>query len=206
VPEGPVIEDIAQSIGGNTGQRSTVAVASFYATKLLATGEGGMVLTDSGDIATYIRERRDYDGRDDAQLRRNAKMTELQAAIGRVQLSKLPGFIARRREIAQRYREGLEGLPLAVLPHEPGHVYFRFIVVTPERGDLEKHLASKGVEAKRPVHRPAHLLEGHPFMTPFGGCPHADRAHASFLSLPIYPLLDEESVKHVLDSVRSFFL
>ena len=59
-----VIEDIARSIGGETGKGSSVAVASFYATKLMTTGEGGMVLTDDQSIAEFVRDRRDYDNRD----------------------------------------------------------------------------------------------------------------------------------------------
>jgi dTDP-4-amino-4,6-dideoxygalactose transaminase len=205
VPAGPVVEDIAQSIGGSAGRAAPVAVASFYATKLLTTGEGGMVLTDDEAMAEQMRGERDYDGRDDAALRRNVKMTELQAAIGRAQLTKLPAFVVRRREIAQRYRMGLADLPLGLPPDAPGHVFFRFVVVTPQRAALEAFLAQRGIEAKRPVHCPAHLLAGHSFVLPPGGCPQAERAHAEFLSLPIYPTLDERAVSHVIDSVVEFF-
>ncbi|MEK7794231.1 MAG: DegT/DnrJ/EryC1/StrS family aminotransferase, partial [Candidatus Hydrogenedentota bacterium] len=100
---GCIVEDIAQSIGGGTGRTGKTTICSFYATKLMTTGEGGVVLTDDVGVAEELRDMRDYDNRDVYQQRFAYKMTDLQAAIGRVQLRRLPGFIARRREIAERY-------------------------------------------------------------------------------------------------------
>jgi len=196
-PRHAVIEDIAQSMGGDTGRRSPVAITSFYATKLMTTGEGGMLLSDDASMAEYARDRRDYDNRDEFVVRHNYKMTDLQAAIGRVQLARLPEFIARRRAIAAQYREGLDDLPL-VLPDAGGHVFFRYVVATDRRKELEGHLRRRGVEAKRPVHCPAHHYLG-------GEFPGAERAHLTCLSLPIYPSLVDADVARVIESVRSFF-
>jgi dTDP-4-amino-4,6-dideoxygalactose transaminase len=192
-----VIEDIAQSMGGDTGRGSPVAIASFYATKLMTTGEGGMLLTDDAGMAEYARDRRDYDNREEFTVRYNYKMTDLQAAIGRVQLTRLPEFLSRRRAIAAQYEEGLKGLPL-VLPGSDGHVFFRYVVATDRREELEAHLQRCGVDAKRPVHRPVHHYLG-------GEFPGAERAHQTCLSLPIYPSLVDADVPCVIDSVRSFY-
>ncbi|MBX7255104.1 MAG: DegT/DnrJ/EryC1/StrS family aminotransferase [Candidatus Hydrogenedentes bacterium] len=193
-----VIEDIAQSIGGPTGGDSIVAVASFYATKLItAGGEGGMVLTDDSGIAEYVRDRRDYDNRDSYVRRYNYKLTEVQAAVGRVQLRRLPEFIERRRSIAARYEEALRGYPLR-LPSGDGHVYFRYVVQTPRRDELERALNEKGIEAKRPVYLPAHRYLG-------GHFPVADEVHERCLSLPIYPSLTDDAVTFIIDGVKRCF-
>jgi dTDP-4-amino-4,6-dideoxygalactose transaminase len=199
LPVGSVIEDIAQSIGGATGGAGRVAVASFYATKLLTSGgEGGMLLTDEEDIAAYARDRRDYDNRDDFIDRYNYKLTDLQAAVGRVQLRRLPSFIERRREIAAAYDDAFRALPIR-LPDADGHVYFRYVVRTDRRNELKAHLLVSGIEAKRPVYRPAHHYLG-------GAFPESERAHCECLSLPIYPSLIDAEVTHVIDSVRRFFV
>ena len=192
-----VVEDIAQSMGGETGRRGVVAIASFYATKLMTTGEGGMVLADDPALAGFIRDQRDYDNRPEFALRHNYKMTDMQAAIGRVQLRRLPEFIARRRAIAAAYTDGFQGLPLD-LPAAAGHVFFRYVVATEHREALAAHLAGCGIDAKRPVFRPAHHYFG-------GDYPGAEQAHRRALSLPIYPSLVEEDVRHVLESARRFF-
>ena len=198
LPAGPtVIEDIAQSMGGDTGKATPVAVTSFYATKLMTTGEGGMLLTDDQGLADYARDRRGYDNRDDFEVRFPYKMTDFQAALGRVQLERLPGFVERRRAIAARYQEAFAGLPLR-LPNPEGHVFFRYVAATRERDALQAHLAHAGVEAKPPVYRPAHHYLG-------GEYPGAEAAHLECLSLPIYPAMVEREVSHVIDSVRRFF-
>ena len=196
-PRGDVIEDIAQSIGGDTGREGVVAVASFYATKLMTTGEGGMILTDDDGFASHARDRRDYDNRDDFIVRYNYKLTDVQAALGRAQLRRLPSFIERRRQIASMYRDAFSNFPVR-LPEPEGHVYFRFVISTGERDGLEAHLHACGVEAKRPVYRPAHHYFG-------GTYPASERAHRESLSLPIYPSLIDAEARHVIDSVRRFF-
>jgi perosamine synthetase len=136
-----------------------VCVASFYATKLLTTGEGGMLLTDDAGIAALARDLRDYDNRDDFRVRYAYKMSDFQAALGRVQLGRLPEFVARRREIAALYSAAFSGLPLG-LPDSRVHVFFRYVVRLSGRDAFQEHLENKGVMAKHPVHRPSHYLLG----------------------------------------------
>ncbi len=208
LPRGIVIEDIAQSIGGITGRAGMIAIASFYATKLITTGEGGMALTDDATVAARMRDLRDYDNRDDFVPRFSYKMTEMQAAMGRVQLQRLPGFIARRQEIAQQYLHAFSELPMA-LPDPADHVFFRFVVATEAQTRLMARLSAEGVEAKRPVYRPAHryVREGVPegVARLAGECRWAERAHMTAVSLPIHPGMRDEDVESVIDSVRGFF-
>ncbi len=191
------IEDIAQSLGGYTGRKGICAVASFYATKMMTTGEGGMLFTDDDALAEEARDRRDYDNRDDWKPRYAYKMTDMAAAMGREQLKRLPRFCARRLALAGRYDAALAGLPLQ-LPQGGDHVYFRYVVSTPERDALMGYLAERGVEAKRPVHRPVHHFLG-------GDFPGAERAHREALSLPLYPALTDAEAVQVADAVRSYF-
>ncbi len=198
IPAGKtVIEDIAQSIGGSTGRATPLAITSFYATKMMATGEGGMLFTDDDALAREARDRRDYDNRDDFKLRYAYKMTELQAALGRAQLKRLPGFVQRRREIAQEFSEAFRGLPV-ILPQATEHVYFRYVIATPLRDRLEQHLLDEGIEAKRPVYCPAHHYLG-------GEFPNSEKAHLECLSIPIYPALSSNEIQNMLTSVIKFF-
>jgi len=202
------IEDIAQSIGGTTGKAGRVAIASFYATKLMTTGEGGMVLTDDESLAEFVRDRRDYDNRDTYARRFAFKMTDMQAAIGRIQLRRLPEFIDLRKGIAAHYSEAFTGLPIDLPPAE-GHVFFRYVIGTDQRDALEVFLGEAGVDAKRPVHMPAHryfeIEERGETVNMKGEYSGSERAHVRALSLPIYPTLGERDADVVIAAVKRFF-
>ncbi len=188
----PIVEDCAQAIGAArggrpVGSRGALAVSSFYATKLLTTGEGGAV-AGARELVARVRDARDYDERADLRPRFNYKLTDLQAALGRSQLARLDAFIARRRAIAARYRAALAGVAGCRPPADAGdgHVYHRFVVaVDRPLGPLIAGLERRGVAARRPVFRPIHRALG------LDGYPGAERAWAQCLSLPCYPLLTD---------------
>jgi perosamine synthetase len=196
-PAANVIEDIAQSFGGPNGIGGVISVTSFYATKMMTTGEGGMLFTDDESLADEARDLRDYDNRDTYRLRYAMKMTDIQAAIGRVQLEQLPEFVLQRREIAARYSEAFHDLPID-LPRDTGHVFFRYVIGVDRRDAFADHLARNRIDAKRPVYRPAHHYLG-------GEFPNAERAHRRAVSLPIYPALSGADVEKVIDAVRGYF-
>src|SRR5437867_5412164 len=194
----PVVEDCAQAIGARVagrpvGSRGALAACSFYATKLLTTGEGGAVAGTAPRVAR-VRDARDYDEREDLVPRFNSKLTDVQAALGRSQLGRLDTFIARRRAIAARYRARLASLAGCRPPDDAGerHVFHRF-VVTLERpvGPLLERLARGGIAVRRPVFRPIHHALG------LGGYPEADRLWTHCLSLPCYPSLTDAEVDAV---------
>jgi dTDP-4-amino-4,6-dideoxygalactose transaminase len=196
----PVVEDCAQALGAYVGARAAgslgrLAVCSFYATKLLTTGEGGMVLGPP-DLVARVRDARDYDERETLAPRLNAKLTDMQAALGRSQLRRLDAFIARRRAIAAEYRRRLAGVA-GRLPADVGarHVYHRFVLVLdrPVSPVLEA-LHARGVTARRPVFRPLHRPLG------LDGYPEAERLWTTALSLPCYPALTDDEVRTVADA------
>ena len=201
----PIVEDCAQALGARIGSRAAgslgsraagslgrLSICSFYATKLLTTGEGGMVLGPH-DLIARIRDARDYDERADLVPRTNAKLTDIQAALGRSQLRRLDAFIARRRAIASDYRRRLGGLACR-LPAEAGaaHVYHRFVVrLDASLPSVLDAMHTRGVMARRPVFRPLHHALG------LEGYPEAERLWHTCLSLPCYPALTDEEVAAV---------
>jgi dTDP-4-amino-4,6-dideoxygalactose transaminase len=167
-------------------------VCSFYATKLVTTGEGGAVAGPAA-LVERVQEARDYDEREDLRPRMNAKLSDLAAALGRSQLARLDAFVKRRRAVAARYRERLRGVR-CTLPAEvgPRHVYHRFVVEVDRLPDVvQASLAARGVAARRPVYRPAHHA------LRLGGFPEADRLWARALSLPCYPTLTDGEIDTV---------
>nr|HOX23133.1 aminotransferase class I/II-fold pyridoxal phosphate-dependent enzyme [Elusimicrobiales bacterium] len=157
----PVMEDCAQALGAKIAGRSVgsfgeAAVLSFYATKLLAAGEGGLLLSKNAAVSRRALSLREYDEQPLGEPRLNFKLTDLQAAIARVQLGRLRGFIAKRAAVAALYDKNLRdlgvGLPLKV----PGRVYQRYVVSLPkgcDAGNFELRMRKLGVGARRPVFR-----------------------------------------------------
>ncbi|MGH7309915.1 MAG: DegT/DnrJ/EryC1/StrS family aminotransferase [Candidatus Rokuibacteriota bacterium] len=193
----PVVEDCAQALGAVVGGRpagsqGALAICSFYATKLVTSGEGGAVAGPEA-LVRRVRDARDYDEREDLAPRFNHKLTDLQAALGRSQLARLDTFVTRRRAIAARYRSRLAGARCRA-PEDAGdrHVYHRF-VVTVDRplAPLIAALQAQGIATRRPVYRPLHRA------LRLDGYPEAERLWATALSLPCYPSLADVEVDTV---------
>ena len=197
----PVIEDCAQSLGAAHGSRPVgscgqAAVFSFYATKVIATGEGGMVATPSREIAARVRDLKTYDRRDDPATRFNFKFTDIQAAIGRVQLARLKTFIGRRRAIAHSYRSAFQGLPVRLPPDDAGHIYFRYVIdIGADGTDFIRRAAAAGIGCDRPVYIPLHRL------LKLDGFPRTERAWRRCVSIPIYPSLTDVDVERIISAV-----
>lgn len=203
----PIIEDCAQSLGATyrgkkAGSFGVLAVFSFYATKLIATGEGGMILANSVELLDKIRDLYHYDERDDYKIRYNYKMTDLQAALGRVQLGRLSYFIAQRQRIARQYLAELQDLSINLpqIYRNREHIFYRFII-QPE-GDAKEGIAAlkgMGINCARPVYKPLQHYLGQ------GGLPKAQAVWEAAVSLPIYPSLRDEDAKRVINGVRTVY-
>lgn len=197
----PVIEDCAQAMGARYGDRKVgafghAAILSFYATKVMTTGEGGMVVSNSRDLLDRIRDLREYDHKKDLVVRYNYKMTDMQAAMGLSQLEQLPDFIRRRRVIAHHYYSSFEQLPVALPLRDEGHIYYRYIIglredVRPKIDALE----GKEIMCAMPVYMPIHSY------LKLSGYPVTEKIWKGSLSIPIYPSLKEEDIRRVVYEV-----
>jgi len=211
-----VIEDACQAVGARyqgrpVGSLGDAAAFSFVFTKnLKGYGDGGMVTTDRDDLAEQVRRLRDH-GRVSkyqyAEFGLNCRMDELQAAIVRVALRRIEARTERRRQIARRYTEAFQGLPLA-LPQElesTRHVYHLYVVRSERRDDLAAYLNAAGIATGVHYPIPCHLQEPcREYGVGPGSLPETERAAREILSLPVYPELTDEQVSRIINDVRTF--
>ena len=166
-----------------------------------------MIVTSDAGIAERSRLLRNYGQRDNYSsdvFGQNSRLDELHAAILRVKLKKLDEWNRRRRQIADRYRQGFHDLPLAMQAETGASNYHLFVVTCPERDKLRAHLASLDIPAlvhyPTPLHRQKAFAEFNP-----ARCPHADLLCLRVLSLPIHAYLSIGEVDRVSDAERCFF-
>ena len=196
----PIIEDCAQAIGARyrgkaVGSFGAVSILSFYATKPLTTGEGGMVMSRNRRLLACIRDLRDYDERRQHTTRFNYKLTDFQAALGRSQLRRLPIMLARRSAMAERYRRHWAALPIRVPAADDRrtHAYHRFVISCPNAATRVARLLSiLGVTARLPIFQPIHTTLG------LEGFPETDYAFRHALSMPLYPTLNAREAEVVM--------
>jgi dTDP-4-amino-4,6-dideoxygalactose transaminase len=223
-----VIEDAACAAGSTyharpAGAGATLAAFSFHPRKLLTTGEGGMLTTSDESIAARLRRLREH-GMDASAADRhrsrqpviehyvevgfNFRMTDIQAAIGLVQLRKLAEMVARRRELAQRYQRllaGAQGLLTADDPPFGETNYQSFWMLLPDesavgRDDLLLLLAEAGISARRGI-MAAHLEPAYADAKP--SLPVTERLTARSLILPLFHEMTESQQEHVVSVVTS---
>lgn len=211
-----LVEDAAQAHGAalrgrRVGGFGVAAVFSFYPTKNMTTGEGGMVVARDPQLARRVRLLV-HQGQSGPYryevVGHNYRMTDLAAALGLGQLEKLDERNAARRRNAQTLTEVLRDLPGILPPTEPEgyfHVYHQYTVRARRRDELSRHLRARGVETR--VYYPEPVPHTEPYRrlgyTP-GGWPQAERASGEVLSLPVHPALTGGDLRRVVDAVREF--
>jgi dTDP-4-amino-4,6-dideoxygalactose transaminase len=225
----PIVEDAAQAIGAcadrsrqissdarPVGALGRCGVISFFPSKNLGGfGDGGMVLTTDADFAARIRVLRVHGATAKNRhevLGGNFRLDELQAALLRVKLPHLPRWTERRRHIADHYRQRLSALETAgaidLPPADPGSVWNQFVLRIRDRArdPLRQHLAGRGIATAVYYPTPLHLQ---PALAQLGwragAFPHAERAAAEVLALPIYPELSLADADRVVAAVAGFF-
>ncbi|MFI5531645.1 DegT/DnrJ/EryC1/StrS family aminotransferase [Kitasatospora sp. NPDC051853] len=223
-----VVEDAACGAGSllngrPVGSGAAIAAYSFHPRKLLTTGEGGMVTCQDGELAARLRRLREHGMSVSAADRHaasggasvvetydevgyNFRMTDIQAAIGLVQLGKLPAMVARRRELAARYRELLGPLGerlVADPPHGSSNFQACWLLLpedAPDRTEVLARLAEKGISARRGI-MAAHLE------LPYKGASRVELPTTELLTgrsliLPLYHSLTEEQQDTVVAALR----
>ncbi len=212
--EVPLIEDCAQAHGATyrgdrVGSIGDVACFSFYPTKNMTTGEGGMVVTDRAPVADRVAQFIDHGRVEDSEgdihetVGHNFRLTNIAAAIGRTQLERLPSFIDQRRENADRLTTGLADTDL-VTPTEPTdrrHVYHQYTVRTDDRSTLrdrlDDHGVGTGVYYPRGIHeQPAYADVNH-------DAPTTARLTDEVLSLPVHPTVADAELDHIVEVIRN---
>ena len=210
----PVVEDAAQAHGaGVEGRRAgslgALAAFSFYPTKNLgALGDGGAVTTDDPVLAQRVRRLSNY-GSDRKYrhevLGQNSRLDTMQAGFLAAKLPDLDAANVRRRDVARRYRDGLEGLRGLACPPmgDGGMVWHQFVVQATQRDRLQSGLARHGVGTT--IHYPAAPFDqpcyaGHYDRTLY---PVASRLAATVLSLPMADYLSDDEVGQVVRAVHA---
>jgi perosamine synthetase len=216
-----LIEDCAQAHGATyegkkVGSFGAIGCFSFYPTKNMTTGEGGMITTSSARIAETVRLLRNHgdSGKyDHTILGYNYRMTNLQAAIGLVQLRKLDGFNAARMRNAEYLNRHIKA-PGLTLPHVKDgvtHVYHQYPVLLEDnfplsRKDLMRQLQERGIGCA--IHYPR-AIHHQPLYQQLGytdetvRCPNAAAIAQKILSLPVHPAVEPEDLAFIAETLNT---
>jgi len=211
-----LIEDAAQAHGATymgkpCGGFADVACWSFYASKNMTTGEGGMITTSKKAFADKIPFMRAHGEKEEyfsSMLGHNYRMPEIEGAIGCVQLGKLPRFLEARRRNAERLTEKLTNAERLQLPCEPRGFRSSWYLFTvrlrnaseAERNAVVEKLRRKGVGATVYYRTPIHLM---PYYRRFGRfrLPETEKAAGQVFSLPVHPAVTVEQVDYIAKTV-----
>jgi dTDP-4-amino-4,6-dideoxygalactose transaminase len=206
-----LVEDAAQSHAARIGDRASgswgTGCFSFYPTKNMTTGEGGMVTTDDAGVADRVRLLREHGMREryhHESLGYNFRMTDINAAIGLAQLAQLPALTARRRAIAARYDAELRGVAVPRVRAGVTHVYHQYTLRVPRRDEFAARLAERGVGTgiyyPIPVHRQAAF---EPLGYGAHSYPVSERLAGEVLSIPDHASLTDAEVATVIAAVNA---
>ena len=233
LPEGvAIIEDAACAAGGHykgrpAGSMGSFGVFSFHPRKSITTGEGGMITTANEELAERVSVLRNHGASVSEEARHvgprpyllpdfddlgfNYRMTDLQGAIGLVQLSKLDAFIDKRAEWAAYYRHELSGLNWLTLPHDPEngrHAWQAFVTyVDPDaapmsRNEIMQHLQDVGI-ATRPGTHAVHMLNF--YRTHFGfqveDFPNAAACDRNTMAIPLHNKMTKCDYARIVDAL-----
>ena len=201
----PVIEDCAQSLGGRSGNKmlgnfTEASIFSFYATKMITTGDGGMILTDNREIYEIARNYRYYGHkRNHQQVAYNYHLTNLPAALGIAQSGRVHQWIEKRKSLARTYDHYFQqaeqtGIDFA---NRQESIYFRYPVYVENRDYLKEQLKVRDIYTGYGVLEGLHQLQE----ISDSEYPNTSQYLNHILSLPIYPSLEERDIERIAGEV-----
>ncbi len=208
-----LIEDAAQAHGATVdgqpvGSIGDVGCFSFYPTKNMTTGEGGMVTTNDPEIAAGVRQFINH-GRDGSaqyahtEVGHNLRLTNIAAALGRVQLERLPEFTETRQENAKRLTEGLAetAVETPTVPEGRTHAYHQYTVRTDDRAELQDVLDEQDIDSK--IYYPTCIYELEAYQGYEADTPNATHATETVLSLPVHPNVTPDDVDRIVNTISN---
>ena len=205
----PLIEDAAQAFGSPEIARTGVASTfSFYPTKnLFALGDGGLVSTGDAELAERVRMLRFHGSRDKVDfelLGYNSRLDELQAAVLRIFLAELDGWVTLRREAAGRYAELGLGAACELPEDEPGHTYHLFVCRSPERDRVRAALKEAAIGSAVYYATPLHLQPALAYLGyAHGSLPVTEQLARENFSVPLWAGIDSGAQERVVSAVQA---
>ncbi|ELZ98002.1 pleiotropic regulatory protein DegT [Haloferax mucosum ATCC BAA-1512] len=209
-----LVEDAAQAHGAavegkRVGSFGDAACFSFYPTKNMTTSEGGMITTNSADVAERAARFVDHgrvSGYEHAEVGHNFRMTSIAAAIGRIQLGRLPGFTRARQANAAALTDYLEDAPVTTpdTPPDRTHVFHQYTVECDgvERDALKSYLDGKGIATGVYYPKPVHKQAAYEHLSV--SAPVAENAARRVLSLPVHPALSDSDIERIGRAVADY--
>jgi len=223
-----LVEDAAQAVGASwngkrAGSLGLAAAFSFYPTKnLSAFGDAGAVTTSDAARTERMRSLRNHGGKQryfHDEVGANSRLDSIQAAVLRVKMPHLAKWNEARRERARTYGRLLtsagltktganSSAPIVLLKTLPGayHIYHQYVVRVRDRDKLRTFLGERGIGSEIYYPIPLHLQKCFAYLghAP-GDLPEAERAALDVLALPIFPELEEDEQRHVVESIAAFY-
>jgi dTDP-3-amino-3,4,6-trideoxy-alpha-D-glucose transaminase len=205
----PVVEDAAQAFGSRDIARSGIASTfSFYPTKnLFCIGDGGLVSTDDPELAERVRMLRFHGSRDKVDFELigyNSRLDEIQAAVLRIFLAELDGWVSLRREAAARYAELGLGAVCELPEDEAGHVYHLFVCRSVERDRIRTALKEAGIGSAVYYTTPLHLQPAFSALAyARGALPVTEQLAQENFSVPIWAGIDASTQEQVVSVVQA---
>jgi perosamine synthetase len=203
-----LIIDACQSPARFGGAYGNISCFSFYATKNITTGEGGMVVTYKDELLNRCSKiiNHGQEGKyNHVCIGYNYRMTNIAAAIGLAQMKRLDAINKRRREIAGMYNDGIEIPPSRKPEIIDDHVFHQYVIKSDKRDDLSLHLSNHGIETaihypkpipRQPVYRKIYKDKKYPM---------SEQLSDTVLSIPCHPGLTDEDVATVIEAINGFF-
>ncbi|XGI82754.1 DegT/DnrJ/EryC1/StrS family aminotransferase [Halorutilales archaeon Cl-col2-1] len=208
-----IVEDASQAHGAMyddsfVGSLGDIACFSLYPTKNLgAYGDAGIVVTDDDELADRVGKLREYGTSGKYRYEEvgvNSRLDELQAAILREKLGYLDDYNDRRRAIARQYTESLSGVETPVEHNDSKHVYYLYVIQTPNREELQRHLDERGIGTQIHYPIPVHQQQSYSDIGTHGDLAVTERVTDRILSLPMHPWMQDDEVQAVIDSIGEY--
>ncbi|MBI3636425.1 MAG: DegT/DnrJ/EryC1/StrS family aminotransferase [Candidatus Rokubacteria bacterium] len=216
----PLVEDCAHAHGAMrrgrpAGALGTAAAFSFYPTKIITTGTGGMITTDDQGLADFAQSVRCHGRGGDRgtieNLGNNWFMNEMSAVVGLHQVRRITEIVDRRIQIAERYRDLLSDMPglwMPAVPSDTRHSYYKIPAVLESGIDVatvrQRCLEKWGLELESVYHPPCHLQPVYRRLFGFrpGVCPVAEDVLSRQVCLPVHMGIEDSHISHVVDALR----